>query len=94
MKIVLSTKISSWKNIETFLFRIKRLHGGIVKRQNEKEIFIVVLLKNVFIYGQFYTKNYKTIFFLAQLHVITCPEMLEWSCLYDKEMNLNFRAQS
>ena len=38
---------------------------GIVKKKNEKEIFIAVLLKilNFFIYGEFYTKNYKTIFF-------------------------------
>ena len=51
---------------------------GIVKKKNEKEIFIAVFLKilNFFIYGEFYTKNYKTIFFLAQLHVSTCHEML------------------
>ena len=49
---------------------------GIVKK-NEKEIFIAVLLKNLnfFIYGEFYAKNYKTIF-LAQLQVSICPEML------------------
>ena len=40
---------------------------GIVKEKNGKEIFIAVLLKNsnFFIYGEFYTKNYKIIF-LAQ----------------------------
>ena len=32
-------------------------------------------------------------FFFAQLHVGACPEMLEQSCLYDKEMNMYFRAQ-
>ena len=32
-------------------------------------------------------------FFFAQLHLSTCPEMLEWSYLYDKEMNKYFRAQ-
>ena len=32
-------------------------------------------------------------FFFAQLHVSACPKMLEWSCLYDKEMNMYFRAQ-
>ena len=38
---------------------------GIVKKKNEKQIFIAVLLKslNSFIYDEFYTKNYKTIFF-------------------------------
>ena len=41
----------------------------------------------------FIQKNYKTVLFFAQLHVSTCPEMLEWSCLYDKEMNMCFRAQ-
>ena len=67
---------------------------GIVKTKNEKEIFIAVLLKNLifFIYDEFYTKNYKTIFF-AQLHVSACPEMLEWSCLYNKEMDMYFCAQ-
>ena len=36
----------------------------------EKEIFEAVLLKNVnfFIYGEFYTKNYETIF----IRTITC----------------------
>ena len=32
-------------------------------------------------------------FFLAQLHVSTGPKMLEWSCLYDKEMDMHFRTQ-
>ena len=32
-------------------------------------------------------------FFFAQLHVNTCPEMLEWSCLYDKEMKIEFHVQ-
>ena len=32
-------------------------------------------------------------FFFAELHVSTCPEMLEWSCVNDKEMNMYFRAQ-
>ena len=43
----------------------------------KKEIFIAVLLKilNFFIYGEFYTKIIKQ-FFLAQLHVSTCHEML------------------
>ena len=51
------------------------LYLGIVKKKNEKEIFIVIILKNLnfFIHGEFYTKNYKIIFF-AQLHV--SPEML------------------
>ena len=45
---------------------------GIVKKKNEKEIFIAFFRKNLnfFIYGDFYTKDYKTIF-LAQLHVST-----------------------
>ena len=53
------------------------LYLGIVKKKNEKEIFIAVLLENLnfFMYGEFYTQNYKTIF-LAQLHVSTCPKML------------------
>ena len=37
-------------------------------------------------------KNIKQ-FFFAQLHVCTCPEMLELRCLYDKEMDMKFRAQ-
>ena len=43
---------------------------GIVKKKHEKESFIAVLLKNLnsFIYGEFYRKNYKTIFF----GTITC----------------------
>ena len=28
-----------------------------------------------------------------QLYVITFPEMLEWSCLYDKEMDMHFCTQ-
>ena len=32
-------------------------------------------------------------FFFAPLHASACPEMLEWSCLYNKEMNMYFRAQ-
>ena len=45
---------------------------GIVKKKNEKEIFIAFLLKNLnfFLHGDFYTENYKTIF-LAQLHIST-----------------------
>ena len=48
----------------------------IVKKQNENKFFIAVLFKNLifFIYGQFYIKSYKTIFFLAQLHLSTCPK--------------------
>ena len=30
------------------------------------------------------------LFFLAQLHGSTSSEMLEWSCLYDKEMDMHF----
>ena len=41
----------------------------------------------------FVQKIIKQFFFLAQLHVSTCPEMLEWSCLYDKEMKMCSRAQ-
>ena len=40
----------------------------------------------------FIQKNIKQ-FFFAQLHVSTCPEMLEYSSLYDKERNMYFRAQ-
>ena len=32
-------------------------------------------------------------FLFGTLHVSTCPEMLEWSCLYNKEMNMYFGAQ-
>ena len=40
------------------------LYLGIVKKKNEKEVFIAVLLENLnfFMYGEFYTQNYKTIF--------------------------------
>ena len=67
LKVVLSTKISSWKNIATFLFWLQRFHGVSLLRYSKevkwKRYFIAVLLKNsnFFIYGQFYTKNYKTI---------------------------------
>ena len=40
----------------------------------------------------FIQKIIKQLFF-APLHVSTCPEMLEWSCLYNKEMNMYFCAQ-
>ena len=48
---------------------------GIVKKKNKKEIFIAVLWKKLifFMYGEFYTKNYKAIA-LAQSHVSTCPK--------------------
>ena len=29
-------------------------------------------------------------FFFAQLHVITCPEMLEWSCLMERKRTCIF----
>ena len=32
-------------------------------------------------------------FSFRNLHVSTCPKMLEWGCLYDKEMDIYFRAQ-
>ena len=74
MKVILSTKISRWKNIATFLFWLKLFHVVTLfryrKEKNGREIFKAVLLKNVhfFIYGEFYTKNYKTIFICT----ITC----------------------
>ena len=77
LKVVISTKISRCKNIAIFLFWLKRFHGVFlfryVKKKNEKEIFIAVLLKNLnfFIYGEFYIKNYRTIFF----RTITCKYM-------------------
>ena len=43
----------------------------------------------------FIQKNYKNIsrkVYFAQLNVSTSPEMLEWSCLDDKEMDLHFHA--
>ena len=48
---------------------------GIVKKKNKKEIFIAVLWKKLifFMYGEFYTKNYKAIV-LAQSHVSACPK--------------------
>ena len=50
---------------------MKFLCLSIVKRKNE--IFVAVLLKNLnfFIYGEFYTKNYKPIFF----RTVTCKCM-------------------
>ena len=74
------------------------LHLGIVKGKNET--FVAVLLKNwnLFIYGEFYKKNYKPIFF-KQLPVSTCPEMLlmelpimtrKWTCIFV----LNFKLSA
>ena len=65
---------------------------GIVKKKNEKEIFITVLLKNsnFFIFDEFYTKNYKTTFY----RTITCKYMsrnvvngaaymtMKWTCIF------------
>ena len=51
---------------------------GIVKKKNEKDFCSCSFEKFelFFIYAEFYTKNYETIF-LSQLHVrSTCPEML------------------
>ena len=44
----------------------------------------------------FIQKNYKNIsrkVYFAQLNVSTSPEMLEWICLDDKEMDMYFHAQ-
>ena len=74
MKVSLSTKISRWKNNATFLFWLKLFHVVTLfrysKEKNEKEIFKVVLLKNMnfFIYVEFYIKNCKIIF----IPTITC----------------------
>ena len=76
LKVVLSTKMSSWKNIVTFLSWIKSFHGVSLLRYS-KEVkwkrFLQLLFLNIlmfFIYGEFYTKHYKTIFC-----TITCKYM-------------------
>ena len=56
----------------------------------------VFYIFDIHTYGELYTKNYKKIsrkVYFAQLNVSTSPEMLEWSCLDDKEMDMYFHAQ-
>ena len=73
-------KFLDGKILQFFFFGLsvsmKFLYLGIVKKKNEKEIFIAVLLKNLNFFIQWILhKNYKTVFF-AQLHVSTCPKLL------------------
>ena len=102
LKVVLSTKMSSWKNIVTFLSWIKRFHGVSLLRYS-KEVkwkrFLQLFFLNIlmfFIYGEFYTKHYKTIFC-----TITCKYMSpkcwngadymtrKWTCIFVLNVKLN-----
>ena len=70
---------------------------SIVKRKNE--IFIAVLLKNLnfFIYVEFYTKNYKTIFFRTiafkymSRNVVNGAAYMarKWTCLFVLNVKLS-----
>ena len=63
---------------------------GIVKRKNE--IFVAVLLKNLnfLIYGEFYTKNYKTTFFRTITYKYMSQNVVngaaymtrKWTCIF------------
>ena len=69
-------KFLDGKILQFFFFGLsvsmKFLYLGIVKKKNEKEIFIAVLLKNLNFFIQWILhKNYKTVFFCT----VTCKYM-------------------
>ena len=72
---------------------------GVVKQKNEKKFFIALLLKNLnfFIYGEFDTKNYETMFFCRILckymsrNVVNGAAYMtrKWTCIFLLKVKLS-----